>query len=271
MSMSVQQCAQRMREATREAAVGLVDREALVDLIVLAAVAREHVLVLGPPGTAKSAVVRSVAHILGGRYFEYLLGRFTEPNELFGPVDLRKLREGTVETQTTGMLPEADIAFLDEVFLGSTAILNTLLGILNERTFRRGHTHLKCPLKVCVGAANAMPLDESLAAFADRFLVHYFVAPLPDSLLEELLESGWSLRHDEDRHPGTWQDVDWLADAARRADLSGVRNALAHCVRLLRRTSVELSDRRIVRAQHLIAAAAVLAGRERPTASARRA
>src|SRR5689334_19122936 len=65
----------------------------------------------------------------GGSYFEYLLGRFTEPSEIFGPVDLRKLREGTVETETTGMLPEAEVAFLDEVFLGSTAILNTLLGL----------------------------------------------------------------------------------------------------------------------------------------------
>jgi MoxR-like ATPase len=88
---------------------------------------------------------------LGGRYFEYLLGRFTEPSEIFGPIDLRKLREGTVETETADMLPEAEIAFLDEVFLGSTAILNTLLSLLNERTFRRGHTRLQCPLRVCVG------------------------------------------------------------------------------------------------------------------------
>lgn len=166
--------AARLRELTQTASAGLVGREPLAELIVLAAVAQEHLLVIGPPGTAKSIVVRRVAQALGGRYFEYLLGRFTEPSELFGAVDLRKLREGTVETDTSGMLPEAEVAFLDEVFLGSTAILNTLLGILNERRFRRGHTQQSCPLRVCVGASNALPEDESLAAFADRFLLHVF-------------------------------------------------------------------------------------------------
>src|SRR5262249_51191960 len=100
-------------EAVQTAGRGLVDREALVELIALAAVAEEHVLVVGPPGTAKSEAVRRVARALGGRYFEYLLGRFTEPTEIFGPVDLRKLREGVVETQIEGMLPDAEVAFLD--------------------------------------------------------------------------------------------------------------------------------------------------------------
>src|SRR3712207_1834456 len=95
-----------------------------------------------------------------------------------------------VETETHGMLPEAELAFLDEVFLGSTAILNTLLGLLNERLFRRGHTRLHCPLRVCVGASNALPEDEALAAFADRFLARIFVEPVPDPRLEELLEIG---------------------------------------------------------------------------------
>jgi MoxR-like ATPase len=129
-----------LRDSIRAATAGLIGRDQLAELMVLAAVAQEHLLVIGPPGTAKSAVVRRVAQAMGGNYFEYLLGRFTEPTELFGPVDLRKLREGTVETDVAGMLPEAEIAFLDEVFLGSIAILNTLLGILNERRFRRGHT-----------------------------------------------------------------------------------------------------------------------------------
>ncbi|MGO4781889.1 AAA family ATPase, partial [Lysobacter sp. 2RAB21] len=80
------------------ATTGLVEREQQAELIVLAAGAQEPLLILGPPGTAKSAVVRRVAAALGGRYFEYLLGRFTEPSELFGPVDLRRLREGVVET-----------------------------------------------------------------------------------------------------------------------------------------------------------------------------
>jgi MoxR-like ATPase len=143
-----------VRSVLARAHEGLVDRELLVEAIALCAVAGEHLLVVGPPGTAKSQAVRSVAQLLGGRYFEYLLGRFSEPSEIFGPVDLRRLREGVVEVSTDGMLPEADIAFLDEVFLGSTAILNTLLGLLNERVYRRGSTARRVPLRVCVGATN---------------------------------------------------------------------------------------------------------------------
>src|SRR5688500_71015 len=138
----VKVAAAALREAITVAGRGLVERESLVELIALSAVAGEHLLVVGPPGTAKSEAVRRVARALGGKYFEYLLGRFTEPSEIFGPVDLRKLKDGVVETETSGMLPEAEIAFLDEVFLGSTAILNTLLGLLNERSFRRGHTRI---------------------------------------------------------------------------------------------------------------------------------
>lgn len=229
----------------------------------LAAVAGEHLLVLGPPGTAKSEAVRRVAACLGGRYFEYLLGRFTEPSELFGPVDLRRLREGVVEVETSGMLPEAEVAFLDEVFLGSTAILNTLLGILNERRFRRGHTDIACPLRVGVGASNALPEDEGLAAFADRFLVRYFAEPVADPLLEDLLEAGWGQGATSEAEPLGFAPLDTLGKAARACDLAPARLYLAEALRLLRREGIFLSDRRAVRAQRLVAAAAVLSGRDR--------
>lgn len=257
----LQAAARQLRAAIQSATTGLVGREPLAELIVLAAVAQEHLLVVGPPGTGKSAVVRRVAQALGGRYFEYLLGRFTEPSELFGPVDLRKLREGSVETDVTGMLPEAEVAFLDEVFLGSTAILNTLLGVLNERRFRRGHTQLHCPLRVCVGAANALPDDDALAAFADRFLLHVFVEPVPDEQLEALLQGGW--RSDfvqvDDRH--ALAHLDLLGRHLCDVQLYAVRPALAAALRQLRAAGIRLSDRRIVKAQRLVAAAAVLAGR----------
>jgi MoxR-like ATPase len=262
---SLKSAADSVRLAVTQACRGLVQRETLVELVVLCAVAREHFLVIGPPGTAKSEAVRRIARRLGGNYFEYLVGRFTEPTEIFGPVDLRKLREGIVETETAGMLPEADIAFLDEVFLGSTAILNTLLSILNERTFRRGHTRLQCPLRVCVGASNALPEDGQLAAFADRFLLRAFVEPIGDSGLEELLTSGWSLGRESEEVVASMADLDALASAALAMDLTALRSALAHGIRLLRGAGIELTDRRAVRIQRLIAAASALAGRERPT------
>lgn len=254
-----------LRQAIADAANGLVEREALVELIVLAAVAQEHLLVIGPPGTAKSVAVRRVAETIGGQYFEYLLGRFTEPNEIFGPVDLRKLKEGVVETQISGMLPEAEIAFLDEIFQGSTAILNTLLGLLNEREFRRGHTRIHCPLRVCVGASNALPEDESLAAFADRFLVRIFVDAIADPMLEQLLEGGWRLAQRTIQRKATMTDVDKLALAARQLDIAPIRSSLSHALRILRKAGVALSDRRSVKVQFLIAAAALLDGRNLPT------
>lgn len=261
------EAADNIKKALAVAGRGLVEREGLLELVALAAVAREHVLVVGPPGTAKSEAVRRVARALGGRYFEYLLGRFTEPSEIFGPVDLRGLKEGVVRTETSGMLPEAELAFLDEVFLGSTAILNTLLGILNERRFRRGSTDVACPLRVCVGASNRIPDDEQLAAFGDRFLVRVFVDSMPDARLEELLHGGWALARSPASDHASLADLDVLSRAASSADLSAIRPDLAHALRLLRRAGVALSDRRVVKTQMLIAAAAALAGREAPTAA----
>lgn len=246
------------------ASADLVDRRVLVELVALAAIAREHVLVLGPPGTAKSAAVRLISSCLGGSYFEYLLGRFTEPAEIFGPIDLRRLQDGVFETVTAGMLPEAEIAFLDEVFQGSTAILNTLLGILNERKFRRGAVTLDCPLRVVVGASNELPSDPSLAAFADRFLLRHFVSPIAEPRLEDLLEAGWRLADSPTAAVASLEDLDLLAAAARRADLAAVRPLLAEAVRLLRKAGIPLSDRRLVKSQRLIAAAALLDRRLEP-------
>lgn len=262
MDASIAAAAERLRGVIAGAGKGLVGREVVVQLVVLAAVAREHVLLVGPPGTAKSEAVRRVAKGLGGRYFEYLLGRFTEPSEIFGPVDLQRLREGVVQTRTEGMLPEADIAFLDEVFLGSTAILNTLLGLLNERTFRRGHTDLAVPLRVCVGASNALPEDPQLAAFADRFLLHAFLEPTEDPQLESLLEAGWALQSLPVAPGESLAALDTLIAAVPRVDVTAVRPHLAEAIRTLRGAGITMSDRRVVKLQRLVAAAALLDGRE---------
>lgn len=260
--------ARLVTEAVAQARSGLVDREVLADVVVLCAVAGEHVLVVGPPGTAKSEAIRRVARRLGESYFEYLVGRFTEPNEIFGPIDLRALREGVVQVETANMLPEAEIAFLDEVFLGSTAILNALLGLLNERVYRRGSTEVRSPLRVCVAACNVMPEDPALAAFADRFLARVFVDPVTDDRLEELLEVGWSgdSHRSESRTDSLGEVLDRLTAATRSVDVSGVGVLLATAVRRLRAAGVAISDRRAVRSQRLVAAAAVLDGRT--TASA---
>jgi energy-coupling factor transporter ATP-binding protein EcfA2 len=115
-----------------------VGRDEVIDLIALAIASGEHLFLHGPPGTAKSALIRAFAGSFRARYFEAMLTKFSEPNELFGPVDLVKLREGRVVTVIDGMLPDAEVAFLDELFNANSAILNNLLTILNERIYRRG-------------------------------------------------------------------------------------------------------------------------------------
>src|SRR6185295_5147484 len=150
--------------------VGFVGRDEIVDLIALTVVAGEHLFLHGPPGTAKSALIRTFARAVQGNYFEYMLTRFTEPNEIFGPIDIAKLRDGKVITVTTGMLPEAEFAFLDELFNANSAILSSLLTVLNERVYRRGAETHRLPLLSLFSASNHLPEDESLQALFDRFL-----------------------------------------------------------------------------------------------------
>src|SRR5262249_58210411 len=122
-----------------------------------AVVARDPLFLFGPPGTAKSALIRHFASAVQGRYFEYLLTRFSEPIEIFGPIDIARLREGAVVTVTTGMLPEAEFVFLDELFNANSAILNNLLTVLNERVYRRGAETHRLPILSLSSASNHLP------------------------------------------------------------------------------------------------------------------
>lgn len=242
--------------------VQFVARRALLELVMLGLIAHEHVLLIGPPGTGKSAAVQAVARAIDAKSFEYLIGRFTEPSELFGALDLNALKDGQIRPVTIGMLPEAEIAFLDEIFLGSTAILNSLLKILNERTYRRGQFSMVSPLLSCVAASNTMPEDSTLAAFADRFLVTMFVDPVGEHELTDLLRKGWSEVGGRGAPvpPLDSSLVADLHDAALAVDLDPIHEAYAHIIRKVRLVGVTLSDRKIVKAQKLIAAAALLRG-----------
>src|SRR5436309_4680119 len=170
-----------------------VGRDEVVDLTALAAIAGEHLLLYGPPGTAKSALIRQFSLAVRGRYFEYMLTRFSEPNEVFGPIDLGRLREGVVATVTTGMLPEAEFAFLDELFNANSAILNNLLTVLNERVYRRGAEMHRLPLLSLFSASNALPEDDALRALFDRFLLRCHVDNLKRDAMPQLLTAGWAL------------------------------------------------------------------------------
>src|SRR5580693_7428392 len=165
-------------------------KDEIVRLLLVATIAGEHAVLVGPPGTAKSALIRTFARLMQARYFEYLLTRFTEPNEIFGPVDLAAFREGRYERRTEGMLPEAEIVFLDEVFKSNSAILNALLTLLNERTFTSGGQVVRVPLLSAFGASNEVPTDETLTAIFDRFILRIRSDNLDAYHFQGLLEKG---------------------------------------------------------------------------------
>jgi MoxR-like ATPase len=259
-----------------------IGRDDVVDLLGLAALCREHMLLVGPPGTAKSSLLDRFSRMLGTSCFTYLLTRFTEPAELFGPLNVQVFQqESRYEVNTTGMLPEARIALLDEIFQGSSAILNTLLTLVNERKFHNGSRPVDTPLLSMLGSANEIPDDPVLAAFSDRFLLRRHLHYLPDDDLEDLMREGWGLERDRIRHDAGRREAGRGPDPNREQacfglgnlerlyqelpdiDLAPVRQPFGDIVRAFRAEGVVFSDRRVVKAQKLIAASALLAGRAR--------
>ncbi len=241
-----------------------IGKDEVIDLMGLCLVAGENLFVLGPPGTAKSALVYDLGRRLDGTTFEYLLTRFTEPNELFGPFDIRKLREGTLETNVEGMLPEADLVFLDELLNANSAILNSLLTVLNERKLRRGREILRLPLLMTVGASNHLPEEEALRALFDRFLLRVVSDNVPDESLEAVLDAGWKMETADRDGNGvgvTAREIRELRSLLPQVSLAPVRSSYLGLIRRLRLVGIDISDRRAVKLQRLIAASALLCGR----------
>lgn len=255
---------QKLALARRELSAALIERDPEVDLVLTALVAREHALLVSPPGCAKSLLADSLLAWAGGTKFSILLTKFSVPEEVFGPVSLAGLKEDRYVRVTAGKLPQADFAFLDEVFKASSAILNALLRILNERTYDAGDGVARSvPLQLCVAASNEWPCPETgreLAALFDRFTLRKAVSPIRSAAGRKRLL--WA----EDLMPklsATISPVE-LAQAQREAAnlpwSDDAKAALETVLRELAKEGVRPGDRRQVKSVAAVRAYAYLCG-----------
>jgi MoxR-like ATPase len=258
----------RLRRVAEALDTQFLGKSEVIRLLLIAVVAREHAVLIGPPGTAKSALLRTLASLLDTRYFEYLLTRFTEPNEIFGPVDIAAFRDGSYRRRTAGMLPEAEVVFLDEVFKSNSAILNALLSLLNERRYTSGGQVIECPLISAFGASNEVPADESLSALFDRFLLRIRSDNLDAYHFNELLQLGIDhevrrLRRQHAVPLVTGAELHAMVEElAQRLQFSDAfLSSYKGLIFQIRAEGVSISDRRVVKMLKLFAASAYLDGR----------
>lgn len=239
-------------------------------VIVLTLLSREHAVLIGEPGTAKSAMIRRVSELLNAKFFSYLLTRFTEPSELFGPIDIKALEEGRYVRITSGKLPSAEIAFLDEIFKANSAILNALNTLLQERVLYDGYSEIAVPLWSLFGASNEVPEETELLAFYDRFLIRHFVRPVPENLWRDLLDKSWALERStyyiEARKSEAVMDMKELRklhEAVLEVDLEPVKHKITKLFAAFESRGIHISDRRKGKALKVIASSALLDGRSR--------
>ena len=176
----IQDIRRHIKQLIHEMSKGAYEREEVIALSLLSAFAGESIFLLGLPGVGKSMVARRLKSAFkDSTCFEYLMSRFSTPDEIFGPVSISKLKdEDTYERCVDGYLPTADVIFLDEIWKAGPAIQNSLLTALNEKIFHNGKEDLALPLKGIIAASNELPAeDEGLEALWDRFLVRYVVSP----------------------------------------------------------------------------------------------
>ena len=239
------------------------ERDDLIEGAVCALLTSNHVIIIGPPGTAKSQLANELcSRITGTQYFQWLLTKFTTPEEIFGSVSLKGLENDEYRRVTTNKLAEAHIAFLDEIFKSSSSILNSLLTVINERVYFNGTEKIDTPLITLFGASNELPTDEDeLDALYDRFLVRFVVGYIEEDFrFLKMIQGG-----DDKNEPTTFslQELSKLKENVSRVEIpQAVYKILLRIRKELNAKGISLSDRRYKSSVSLIKAKAFINGRE---------
>lgn len=246
-----------LRTGLKEA---FLERDTIIDGMLAAMLAQEHVFLLGSPGTAKTSLSEALTHAIDGRVFVRLLTRTMAPEDLFGPFSAPDLLAGRYVRLIEGFLPTADVAFLDEIWKASGAILNNLLTITHEREFDNGTQRIKVPLKMLIGASNEMPEDGMLAAIYDRLLVRFVVPPVSVGGMHKLLTMNDP--NEVMQTKGIKINLPMLHARARQAEVpETIIRALVDLRHALSAENVSVTDRRWRKCLKLLKASATLDGR----------